>query len=58
MKSLFKRSAIILCVLTAIALCTLAVSAATSGDLDNDGVVDTDDAIYLLMHTFFLQIIP
>ena len=52
MKRFFKRSTIILCVLATIVLCTLAVSAAT-GDLDGSGKVDANDAIYLLMHTFF-----
>jgi len=52
MKNLFKKSAVI--ALTAALMVMLAVSAsAAAGDLNGDGDVNKDDAIYLLMHTFF-----
>ena len=52
MKVIFKKTAIVLCIITALALCIFSASAAT-GDLDGNGQVDANDAIYLLMHTFF-----
>ena len=60
MKSLFKKMAIVVCVLAAMTLCVLSVSAATplTGDLDKDGKINTNDAIYLLMHTFFAEDYP
>jgi len=52
MKNLFKKAAVI--ALTIALTLMLAVSAsAAAGDLNGDGAVNKDDAIYLLMHTFF-----
>jgi len=52
MKNLFKKAAVI--ALAIALMLVLAVSAsAVVGDLNGDGVVTKDDAIYLLMHTFF-----
>jgi len=52
MKNLFKKAAVI--ALTIALTLVLAVSAsAAAGDLDGNGEVNKDDAIYLLMHTFF-----
>jgi len=52
MKNLFKKAAIFACILALTIF--MAVSAfAAAGDLNGDGAVNKDDAIYLLMHTFF-----
>ena len=52
MKNLFKKSAIFACIL-ALTIFMAVSSFATAGDLNGDGSVNKDDAIYLLMHTFF-----
>ena len=54
MKSMFKKTAAVVCIIAATVLLTALVSAAAlRGDLDGNGQVDANDAIYLLMHTFF-----
>ena len=58
MKGLFKKTAIIACIAAAVMLLTLSAAASTRGDLDGNGSIDTNDAIYLLMHTFFQEDYP
>ena len=53
MKTLFKKIVMVICVAAMIAFMTLSTSAAVPGDMDGNGKVDANDAIYLLMHTFF-----
>lgn len=54
MKGLFKRIALVVCIVAALVSAIVSVSAATlAGDLDGSGQVDANDAIYLLMNTFF-----
>ena len=52
MKGLFRKTAVIICIVAVVVLMTLSVSA-LKGDIDGNGQVDANDAIYLLMHTFF-----
>ena len=42
-----------LAVLLVLSMVLLPVSAATLGDMDNDGKKTTDDAVYLLLHVLF-----
>ena len=52
MNSLFKKAVVVMCIIALTMI--MAVSAfAAAGDLDGDSRVNKDDAIYLLMHTFF-----
>ena len=52
MKNLFKKAVIVTCMIALTIF--MAVSAfAAAGDLNGDSAVNKDDAIYLLMHTFF-----
>ena len=52
---------ILSCIIIAVMIFTiaiLAVETVNAGDMDRNGTVDANDAIYLLMHTFFEEDYP
>ena len=57
-KSNAKKIVLLLCVMFLIALFTIGSFAAMAGDFDGNGKVDANDAIYLLMNTFFPEDYP
>ena len=52
-KVLKKAIAVLAFIFVITAMWTMSVAAIDVGDVDEDGVINANDAIYLLMHTFF-----
>ncbi len=57
MKSILKKTVTVFFIFTVLAMSVLTAGAA-AGDFDGNGNVDANDAIYLLMHTFFADDYP
>ena len=57
MKSILKKAVTVFFIFTVLAMSVLTAGAA-AGDFDGNGNVDANDAIYLLMHTFFADDYP